>query len=524
MTGVDPTAPTPDPMIATAPPPYREWRVLPIATLTSIATVIGSGILALPVTLYATAVPVFLFLFTVSALAQVAVVFAIVELLQRARNRPAEPLPASPTPHDAMCTPTKPTSVSLYDIADLYLPNRPIRALYFLTTFGCFTAILVSYGLAGPQAVWQLLTPAGHSTTPPPAVYVVYCVAGTAAVVFFVDHLLGVFGSFTVLKGALFVVVVFIIAALPDAARVASLPALLEDASGWQTAGAPFLLSCVALGGLANTTPVTFNLLPLNATAKQVGRYRVAILVAVLLCYLLNVAWVLAVLQVVPREAGLGEPSLTVAYEEGQISTVPLIDALHNGRAVTGLVLKAVEVIVELFIFVSTGVSFFVTAAGMKNFVDGAAAVVPERFPVFRRGVLNAVPYVLAYVLSFGTVLAVVVTNPEGFIAVLTRFVSFNVNLQAGAVLFLMLYNSRKMVTLFEREDDNEAEMGHGTFSGCLDISRDCVPEKDEGSSLFMSDITASTIILFGSAFFLFACLVAIFGPMFGIELNAPRE
>ena len=73
----------------------------------------------------------------------------------------------------------------------------------------------------------------------------------------------------------------------------------------------------VTLGGLANTTLVTFNLLPGNATVKQVAR-----------------------------------------YEEGQISTVPLIHALHNGRAVTGLVLKAVEVIVELFIFVSKGVSW----------------------------------------------------------------------------------------------------------------------------------------------------------------------
>lgn len=478
-------------------------------------------------------------------LAQVAVVYAIVELLQRAR----EAIVIAPIPSLAaagqIAEPGSPGSyesipveqngrqdVSLFAIADLFLPNKPVRYVYFATTFLCFVSIMVSYGLAGPQAVWQLLSPGAQPAPPPQYVFVIYWTLGTGAVVFFVDQLLGVFGSFTVLKGALFIGVVIIVALLPDAARVESLHTLFQDFSGWSDAAAPFLMSCVALGGLANTTPVTFSLLPVKASRAQVGRYRAAILVAVVVCYLLNVGWVLAVLQVVPREADPGKASLTVAYEEGQISTVPLIDVLHNGNAVKGAVLKAVEIIVEMFIFVSTGVSFFVTAAGMKSFVDGATSTVPAKFPTFRRGILSKVPQAFAYLAAFGSVLAIIVANPDGFISVLTRFASFTMNLQAGALLFLMLYNSRRMAGLFRRSGDSQD--GDGSPEASVDPlemwespdeeDRDCESGRTGDIPLVMSNFQAWTFIVLGTIFFSFACLLVALGPMFGIKLDAPRE
>lgn len=543
-----PSPPKPSPPAIFVPPSslpavYREWRVLPIATLTSIATVIGSGILALPVTLYQTSVPVFLLLFTASMLAQVAVVYAIVELLQRAREAATLEATAPIAPHNE--EPGSPSSyesisahendgrhVSLFAIADLFLPNKPVRYLYFATTFLCFISMMVSYGLAGPQAVWQLISAGPQPLAPPQYIFIAYWTIGTAAVVFFVDQLLGVFGSFTVLKGALFIGVVVIVALLPDTARVASLRSLFADFSGWSAAAAPFLMTCVALGGLANTTPVTFSLLPVKANRAQVGRYRAAILVAVVVCYLLNVGWVLAVLQVVPRVADPGKASLTVAYEQGQISTVPLIDVLHNGNAVKGGVLKAVEVIVEMFIFVSTGVSFFVTAAGMKSFVDGATAVVPAKFPAFNRGILSKLPQVLAYLVSFGSVLTIIVTNPDGFISVLTRFASFTLNLQAGALLFLMLYNSRKIAGLFGRIGDSsdgesslEAPVASLETWECSDEEDpNCQLGRTDGVPLVMSNFQAWTFIVLGSIFFSLACALVVLGPMLGIKLDAPRE
>lgn len=367
--------------------------------------------------------------------------------------------------------------------------------------------------------------------------FVSYWTLGTVAVVFFVNHLLGVFGSFTVLKGGLFVGVVFIVALLPDAAKVATMRDLFSDYSGWAGAAAPFLMSCVAIGGIANTTPVTFNLLPMNATKAQIARYRAAMLLAVVICYLLNVGWVLAVLQVVPREAAPGKPSLTVAYESGQISTVPLIAALHDGYAVQGWVLNLVELIVEMFIVVSTGVSFFVCAAGMKSFVDGAADTAGNALPVFASGAMAQVPRAVAYVLSFGSVLGLIVANPDGFISVLTRFTSFTVNLQAGALMFVMLYYARKMagreVNLFGQSHRGEER---GDHIGAVELDK--LPrqakenlmwdglDQEAGTAqpvvpLEMSPSVASNFIAFGCIFFGFGCFLALLGPMLGVSLDA---
>ncbi|PXF47620.1 hypothetical protein BWQ96_02599 [Gracilariopsis chorda] len=503
---------------------YREWRVLPVSCLTSIATVIGSGILALPVTLYNTAIPVFLILFTVTLLAQIAVIYAVVELLQRARDHSHTVQnttdfleePHSPTPSSESDTPSspqydsipdtpKPADISLFTLAHLYLSSPFLRYLYYVTTILCFISMLVSYGLAGPQAVWQLLTAGPSQSHPPHALFAGYWAVGTGAVIFFVDYLLGVFGSFTVLKGVLFVGVVVIVAALPPSARVSQLSTLLSDFSGWGHAATPFLMSCVALGGLANTMPVTYRLLPQKPSARQVKRYRLSIVLAAVFCYLLNIGWVIAVLQVVRRKDLTGGPSLTNAYLKGQISTVPLIDALHFGHAVTGGVLRAIETIVELFILVSTGVSFFVMAAGMKSFVDGGLHVL-QHGTGMDRGWKKLVPIVVAYTLTFGSVVTIILANPNGFIAVLTRFSSFALNLQGALLVFIMLLTARTMRKGLTTVEDGSAS-GH-TSSGSS------IPAE-------MSAGFSGSLIVFGILFFGTACLIAAVGPFLGINLSA---
>lgn len=514
------------------PPIYNEWHVLLIATLTSIATVIGSGILALPVTLYDTPVPVFILIFTIAMLAQIAVVCTIIELLQRAREKDAAKIPA--TSYDSIQSIDRKPKASLFSIAEFYLPNLTLRYIYFTATFLCFITILVSYGLAGPQAVWQLLSAGAQAEAPPSFLLIAYWAVGTVAVVFFVNHLLGVFGSFTVLKGALFVAVVFIVVMLPQNSKVISIQQLFSDYSGWAGVAAPFLMSCVALGGIANTTPVTFNLLPLNATRGQVARYRAAIVSAVIICYLLNIGWVLAVLQVVPRRAGEGKVSLTTAYQSGQISTVPLIAMLYEGHAVQGWVLKAVELIVEMFIVVSTGVSFFVCAAGLKSFVDGAADSIGAKVSLFADRRWSRIPRAIAYLLSFGSVLAIVVANPDGFISVLTRFTSFTVNLQAGLLMFVMLFYCRTRAGSRLSLPTRRLSDGAGSSSDSPELSklsRQAVEDVmwegiDEAETvrtpipLELSTSLASHFITFGSTFFTFACFLALLGPMLGINLD----
>ncbi len=404
-----------------------------------------------------------------------------------------------------------------------------LRAVFHFATLFSFVALLVSYGLAGPQAVWQTVSPSAVLSAPPAIVFLFYWLIGTVCVVVFLDLLLPVFGSFTVLKGALFAAVILIVALLPASVRVTTLAALFSDFSGLSRAAAPFLMSCVALGGLPNTCPVTFALLPRSPTRAQVRRFRLAIVVALVICYLLNVGWVVAVVLVVPRTADANMPSLALAYERGQISTVPLIAALNNGGAVARALLRAVDMILELFILVSTGVSYFVISAGLKSFIDGFATDCAPLDPYVGATARRW----CAYVLSFGSILFIILSDPAGFISALTRFSSLMLNFQAGVLVFLMLFFCRRRAAYTPIPTHSLTQSANGFYDSVGGPSKLVVPEamlKDPEAAttvaparpaLELAQWQATSLVVFGVPFFGLACLLAAFGPMLGIKLGA---
>eukprot|EP00177_Eucheuma_denticulatum_P004657 GFKZ01008470.1.p1 GENE.GFKZ01008470.1~~GFKZ01008470.1.p1 ORF type:complete len:513 (+),score=45.45 GFKZ01008470.1:291-1829(+) len=502
--------PPPSQPSLTPPKPYHEFRVLAICCLITIATIIGSGILALPVSLYNVSVNVFMLVFTLTLFCQLGVIYVFVELMQRSQQRlvftagsnqvipitnntsaaaipsSTRGSPPSQNPADHLLIGESSPRVSLSSIANHYLRSTVLRSIFYFFTFLSFIALLVSYGLAGPQAIWQLIHN-GSIAQPPPYLYVIYWSIGTIAVVFFLDILLGVFSSFTVIKGALFISVVIIVATLPQHVRPFSLPSLFSDFSGLRNSGSSFLIGIVALGGLPNTMPVTYALLPRNPTAAQIAKYRASVVLGVILSFLLNIGWVLAVLQVVPRNAPDGVPSLALSYQTGQISTVPLVAILVGNHDVSGSLLNMIEVIIEMFIIVSTAVSFFVISAGMKNFVDGIVDgfVADQQMPQFPSKLMAGV----GYILSFGSVLAIITSNPQGFISFMTHFTALSFVFQNGLFLFWMLRNSRhpnsaSLIPL---------EMGPGTVTAWVLY---CVP----------------LLVL--------AAAIAIVGPFIGIKLG----
>lgn len=285
----------------------NEFHTLALVMLTSLATVIGSGILALPITLYETDMGSFLGFFTLALLGQMGVVLVMVELLQqasvRARAEASAKAAARAIASEDDGDDGEPEEISLYTLARYYLPTSTLRALFYVATFMCLIAVIVSYGLAGPQAVYQTISPSAINKSPPLIIFALYWLAGTVAVVVFLDFFLPVFGSFTVLKGALFAAVIVIVSVLPQSARpisVASLFGPVKFAKGPMLSrwAAPFLMSCVALGGLPNTLCVTYSLLPPRPTASNISRFRNAVLLALIICYVLNVGWVFTVLQV----------------------------------------------------------------------------------------------------------------------------------------------------------------------------------------------------------------------------------
>lgn len=479
---------------ASIPPVYHEGRVLVISCLTTVATIIGSGILALPVSLYNVSLNLFLITFTIIFFCQVSAIFVTVELMQLSQKRLLTPsldyqsIHPLRQPHDthSLHLIRKPR-VSLFLIARHYFRSYFLRSIFYVFTFLSFLSMLVSYGLAGPQAIWQILHPSIISR-PPMFLFYLYWAVGTIAVIFFLDALLAVFGGLTVIKGALFVSVVVLVAAVPRAARPFSIVSLFSGFGGLSNLASPFLIGIVALGGISNTLPVTFNLLPPNASKLQVTRYRTSVILGLFFCYLLNVGWVLAVLQVVPRSAPEGQPSLTESYQRGHISTVPLIAVLERHRVITGAALKAIEVIVELFIIISTGVSFFVIAAGLKSFVDGIADAILSCRMVRHLSPLGVIA--LGYILSFGSVLLIIVSNPRGFISIMTHLSSLSFIVQGGLLLFWMLLNAR-------RSDDNLQTI-------CLK----------------MSPRTVAGWTIYSLPLLIFAAFVATAGPIIGIKMG----
>lgn len=214
-----------------------------------------------------------------------------------------------------------------------------------------------------------------------------------------------------------------------------------------------------------------------------------------------------------PREAANNAPSLTRAFNLGHISTVPLIDVLNDGGDVQGPLLSTVKVAVGMFIFISTGVSFFVMSAGMKNFVDGGLHYMDETYGGgekevwFRKSV--------AYMGSFGAILWISVDDPSGFINILANTSSFALSFQAGLLLFLMLYNCRRSIGAGagvggieggEEENGSNVEKKERR----LDTCDGCIP-------LEMSRSLSTVYIVYGVLFFLLACCMAAIAPFVGL-------
>lgn len=486
---------------------YNPWRVIPLTTLLSIATIIGSGILALPVTLHHTSLQLFLIVFTFAYVTYVGSIYAVVEVFQRvtlhlSHRRSEEeatqlstPTPSSPMLSRTSLQETSSKNITLFAIADMYLPSNVLIWLFHVCTCLSFLGLIMSYGLAGPQALWQVLHPPPSPSFPPAFMFFGYSFVGIISVIFFMNVLLPVFSSLTILKGLLFIGVVLIVIALPPSAHVASFSDLFFETSSLMSGVEPFLVAMVALGGLSNTMPVMYALLPEQPTRRQIVHFRASVLGGLTVCYLLNVGWVVALIQVVPRD---GKSSLTSAYQLGQISTVPLVENLSRLSAVSPSIIRAVTTIVQLFILVSAAVSFFIMSAGFKNYIAGVADGLRKSLEMRGWNVPKSVARATAYISTFGALIFFVVMNPNGFLVVLTRLGSLTLSLQSGLLVFVMLYFSR-----VHRRNGQTARDGEG------------------GINLEMSRTSCSVIISIGMLISGTACVLAIVAPFIGIQARA---
>lgn len=410
----------------------------------SIATILGTGILGLPVSLHASGLRPFFVTFTVNFFVQIGVVFAMVEILQRAN---CKPYPSGYQPLEADSETELPAQQppSLHSLAESFIPHAPLRAIFNAVVLLHFLFILTAYALAGPQAyttLFPIITSAPRLL--PPIVFVVSC----ALLVVCLSHaLLPSLTVGTFVKAALLTLLVCL-------TLFRGLAIHRHISNDWALSKLidPFLMGTIALSGVVNLMPVTFQAcldgVPPGTDIDHqfISYYRAATIFAVALCYVLNIAWSIGVLLVVPQFSteslsNTGNPqgaqmnvSLTTADELGEISTVPLIQVLQSrGDALDGIV----ALLVNLFIAISVTISFLVMSVGMKHYIDGTVA---DSQTAHSRNEFNRN---IKYLVCFCVILATALTNPKGLIKIMEGTTTLALNVEAGLFVVYMMYTSR---------------------------------------------------------------------------------
>lgn len=445
------------------------WASLVSTTAISVATILGTGILALPVTLHKAGLSPFLVTFTATFFAQIGAVYCMVELLQRAyalgpKLRSTEEYTAISSASSASSSPQRdnnninnninnghvsddedpmsPSSSmdaltvrpapSLHTISKLFLSNRVLQLFFEGFVLLHFVSIMVSYALAAPQVLGQLIPSYGrlgvYNST---AAFVTIATCGILLVSKLLYSLLTVA---TFIKGILLTFLIGL-------TLLIGMKSDLAPSSEWGLAAVEsFLIGSLALSGVVNLMPVTFEAAlkscgprrPPAVSEDFVVQYRRATILGVFLCYLLNIGWCIGVLFIVPQN------TLMIANGKGENSTYPLIQILKRHNTNTSM-----AYLINLFTAISVTVSFFVVGIGMKHTLDDQLKqTLSRRSSTLKRSILST----LYYATFFGGIGLIALNNPHAFVRLLAGVTSFCLNIEAGVFIVYMLVQSRRPI------------------------------------------------------------------------------
>ncbi|XP_065177732.1 uncharacterized protein LOC135808466 isoform X2 [Sycon ciliatum] len=459
----------------------------------TIASVLGTGILGLPVTLSNSGLTPFLVTFVATFLIQVVLIYFFVDLLQKTSHHllqdaqekvstssgndislqslggkalsreesssEEDEAESNPFKSPVKGTPIRPSSAgddeslqpNLHNMGRLFL-GPWAKYGFDLVILVQFVAFLTGYSLAGSQAFQQLFHISSLKLVIP-----VFVWTNVAAIVFAQVIVKPLVSIMTLLKGGILIVTVVV-------AFVVGSKIHNHTTVDFGASGEPFLMGIVAVGGVVNMMPLMYTKVDCRS-AKQVTNFRRAVTLGMLTCAVLNTFWCYAVLSIVSQRCSLCVPSesrpswmplnvsqhcchiapgelvpdecvfcLQQANTHGRISTVPLINVV--GARYPNLSWMAL--LIELFIVISITVSFLVYGSALKQLWDGFLA----EFQGCRiskccsAACCHRITRFLAYKLSFGGIFFVALSNPEGFIRILDRVGSMGLNLEI--VLFVI--------------------------------------------------------------------------------------
>ncbi|XP_024909985.1 uncharacterized protein LOC103376826 [Cynoglossus semilaevis] len=468
----------------------------------TIATILGTGILGLPVTIAHSGLVPFLISFLIGFCVQALLIYLFVELLQKCQVVQLESLKKAASEcivldqvnvQHATLTEDEdedesdnaesdtgllqPESVDLQNQEEDLQPNLHLLGQLFLSrpmshAFNCillfqFISIGTSYVLAGSEAFAALLN-VRHIYIIPAFTWIL-----TLAILLGHKFIQPVTSLLTLLKGILLIVTVAVTLAVGSEVG-------LESSSDFRHIGKPFLMGTVALGGIVNVMPLLFSQIEHNRT--QIIWFRRAILCGLMTCTVLNILWCWAVLEIVPQTSSqqrhetlettsqnltgsLRGPqtsskvmlysniSLDESEKAGEIATIPLTKIISERYKSYAWVAQLIQV----FIAISVSVSFLVMGSAMKHTIDGLVSscfskniqwlsTALENNQMNRHQMCTARSTVkgLASLLAFVVIFIVSVFDPKGFVVILDKVVSFSLNTEVGLFIFIMLRESRE--------------------------------------------------------------------------------
>ena len=326
----------------------------------TIATILGTGILALPVGLADSGFFPFFCVFSLSYFMQVSAVYLMIELIQRAHLRLAGAdafstelstlstgggggaadneatnghgggAPPPQSSHGAASI-----APDLHTMGHLFLgpdaraeedaagggvagggqrggggvlawlrPGRGMQVVFDVCVMLHFVSIMISYSLAGPEAYAQLLGVGNFKYL------IVPFVAGyTALVLGCGAKLQAGISTLTLAKCVLLVAMVGAIGYVGGRQGI-------SPRSSFGAVGEPFLLGTVALGGVVNILPILYPTVP--HTARGLTLFRRSVCAGVAVCWLLNVLWCWYVLKAVPQYPADGPTAAEAAAAEAK--------------------------------------------------------------------------------------------------------------------------------------------------------------------------------------------------------------
>ncbi|KAI3384789.1 hypothetical protein SNEBB_006596 [Seison nebaliae] len=297
------------------------WKCLQIYFVT-IATILGTGVLGLPVKTSYSGVYPFVFIYTVNFFIQILLVyfFSFVLLktyyVLRERHIQREYQVGERTGENGSSV-IKSCLPNLHNLSRLFLPVV-LREIFQIIINLQFILFLTSYVLAGSEAYGQLLNLNYVYIIP------IFWILFTCLIVFAYSHIQPIISIFTLAKGTLLILTVVITFIVGE--KVSHSGTIKNS---WKHTDQPWLMSTVALGGIVNVMPMLFE--RCSPTREETRHFIMSIAAGLSTCYLLTVFWCSAVLHIVPQTCFSVEipsnylPTTSSLIISENFTTIPII-------------------------------------------------------------------------------------------------------------------------------------------------------------------------------------------------------